>query len=441
MASNPMQRKTRNSFLLGIIVTLFITGAVIVLLLSMLKQKDEELKAEQQAKKSVYVLSQNVKAGQILTQDMFTKKSINTDSIPSDATALGSVIDSWFLQTKEGEPLYTDKEGLYLKKADGTADTIIEVITNTGAEFEDSKGSKVATGETYINVSGITEKVTSAANIYEDEFGGFFVDTQGKDKIIRVYEEPATGEFYMFKIDMTSSTAEKKVRVKEYIDIKNVPVLARVNMNANTVITKELVVQSDEQITDDTRQEEYNVVVLPVDLMTDDYIDIRLMAPNGQNFIVVSKVKVEIPANSDGTFLADTVKVNLREEEILSMSSAIVEAAGMEGAKLYAVKYVDPVSQEESYPTYIANAAVTQQLAPRLENGKLVGFDNPNILEAAEKKLVERYSNAAIKVRNDYLQPEIDKTENYKENIAGNIEESIGSSIEARQKYLESLNY
>ena len=71
MASNPMQRKSRNSFLLGIVVTLLITGVVIAFLLIMLKEKNDELKAEQEAKKMVYTLTQNVSAGQILTEDMF----------------------------------------------------------------------------------------------------------------------------------------------------------------------------------------------------------------------------------------------------------------------------------------------------------------------------------------------------------------------------------
>lgn len=34
--------------------------------------------------------------------------------------------------------------------------------------------------------------------------------------------------------------------------------------------------------------------------------------------------------------LADTIRMTLREDEILAMSSAIVEAAGINGAKLYA---------------------------------------------------------------------------------------------------------
>ncbi len=33
---------------------------------------------------------------------------------------------------------------------------------------------------------------------------------------------------------------------------------------------------------------------MPMDLVTGDYIDIRLMLPNGQDFIVVSKKEVTI---------------------------------------------------------------------------------------------------------------------------------------------------
>ena len=40
MATNPMQRKARNSFLLGMLVMLLIAGAIIALLLMQLMEKD-----------------------------------------------------------------------------------------------------------------------------------------------------------------------------------------------------------------------------------------------------------------------------------------------------------------------------------------------------------------------------------------------------------------
>lgn len=435
MASNPMQRKSRNSFLLGIIVTLLITGIIIAMLLLLLKQKNDQIKAEEEAKRLVYTLTQDVKAGQILTEDMFTLKSIHSDSIPSNATSTPQVIESWFLQTKEGEKVYTDRYGLYLDRSfgDRAADTIIEVQQNSGTTIEDSKGNKIATGEYYVDVNGTIEKVNSLNSVTQDSYGMFFVDTQGNDKITRVYQEDITNEFYVYKIDTaTMNTNDSKVRVKEYIDIKNVPVLAKVNMNMNTVVTPQLVVQSSEVITDDTRQEEYNMIVLPVDLMTDDYVDIRLMTPNGQNFIVVSKAMVEVPMNADGTYVSDTIKVNLREDEILAMSSAIVEAYGIKGSKIYVTKYADPAMQAASLPTYTPNAAVTTQIQ-----------SNPNIVDMAKEELASRYSEAAKKARNDYLQQYINNIDSnqYNSNIQSGMEEDIGTSITTRKKYLESLNY
>lgn len=436
MASNPMQRKSRNSFLLGIVVTLLITGVVIAFLLIMLKEKNDELKAEQEAKKMVYTLTQNVSAGQILTEDMFALKRIHSDSIPSNATATLEVIESWFLQTKEGESVCRDKYGLYLDRSSGekAADTIIEVVQNTGSEIEDSKGNKIATGDYYVEVSGIVEKVNSTNSIQTDEYGMYFVDTQGNDKITRVYQEELTDEFYIYKIDTTTmNTNNQKIRVKEYISIKNVPVLAKVDMNANTVITTELVVQSSEIVTDDTRAEEYNMILLPIDLMTDDYVDIRYMTPAGQNFIVVSKARVEVPKNADDSYIPDTIKLNLREDEILAMSSAIIEAYGIKGSKLYATKYVEPAMQPAAIPTYTPNASATAQIQA-----------NPNVVEIAKEELAARYSDAAKRVRNEYIQTIVDslkQEDQFDSNIESGAETDIGTSITARKKYLESLNY
>ena len=434
MASNPMQRKSRNSFLLGIIVTLLITGVVIAVLLLMLKQKNDELQAEISSKRNIYTLAEDVKAGQILTQDMFVKKAINSEAIPNNATSVEQVIESWFLQTKTGEAVYTDKYGLYLDRSASNlaADTIIEVLKNTDKEFKDSKGNVVAVGEYFVDVNNTTEKVTSIEKYTQDEQGVYFVDTQGNDKITRVYKEE-TDEFYIYKIDTsTMNTTGSKVRVKEYIDIKNVPVLARVDMDANTVITSKLVVQSDEIITDDVRQEQYNMITLPIDLMTNDYVDIRLKTPNGQNFIVVSKALVDIPMNDDGSYVSDTIRVNLREDEILAMSSAIVEAYGLNGSELYVTKYVDPAMQEPASPTYTPNAAVTAQIQ-----------NNPNIVEIAKQELASRYSEAAKAARNNYLQQMINgiKSEEYAEKVQEKVEQNIGTSLTNRKQYLNSLGF
>ena len=47
MATNPMQRKARNSFLLGMVLTLLLTGAIIAFLVMQLMN----IKKQQQAEK------------------------------------------------------------------------------------------------------------------------------------------------------------------------------------------------------------------------------------------------------------------------------------------------------------------------------------------------------------------------------------------------------
>ena len=60
MATNPMQRKARNSFLLGVVITLLITGIIIAFLFLQLKNyKDKEAQEKANSVK-VWVLSQNV---------------------------------------------------------------------------------------------------------------------------------------------------------------------------------------------------------------------------------------------------------------------------------------------------------------------------------------------------------------------------------------------
>lgn len=406
MAVNPMQRKARNSFLLGVIVTLLISSIAIVILFLQLSNKDKALKAEIGAKQSVYLLNQDVKSGQVLTQDMFSLELINIAEVPSNATALSSVIDTWFLQTKDGEMVCRDKDGLYLK----TSDSIIEVYQENGGYYRLENGEH--------------ESISIRNSPYEDDEGMYVIDTNGIDTTTRVYEE-STGQFYIYKID-----EQNKSRVKTYLEINNVPVIAKVNMYANTVITPELVVQSDAVVTKDVRREEYNMIVLPMDLMTGDYIDIRLLLPTGQNVIVVSKKQVEVPQNADGSYVADTIWAELREDEILSISSAIVEAYTVPGSKLYAVKYAEPGMQDAAVPTYTPNSAVTALIQ-----------SNPNIVETASKELAARYSDTSKNIRNEYIQSEINKVQTPESNIQSGMDESITNGENARREYLESLGY
>ena len=95
------------------------------------------------------------------------------------------------------------------------------------------------------------------------------------------------------------------------------------------------------------RENQFSLVKLSSNLSVDDFIDVRIMYPNGENYIVLSKKHVkQLDLNINDVFLW------LDEEEIMLMSSAIVDTYLHEGAILYTTKYIED-TQETTQPTYV----------------------------------------------------------------------------------------
>lgn len=151
----------------------------------------------------------------------------------------------------------------------------------------------------------------------------------------------------------------------------------RCDITRNTVVTRSLF-YSEEEFPDDLRITEYSVINLPAGLEPGNFIDIRIMFPNGLDYIVLSKKKV-IDLKKDEGKPVGLVVLHMTEEEILRMSSAIVDASLVDGAVLYAVRYVAPDIQKEAARTYPPNLEVLELIA-----------SNPNIVEKAVETLEVR---------------------------------------------------
>ncbi len=307
MATNPMQRKARNSFLLGMLLMLIITGAIIAFLILQLTNMKKEEKELEASYVTVYTLNKDVESGDEVTEADFTMTQVTNATAPTD----------------------------YLTPSD--------LGTN---------------------------------------------------------------------------------------------MIAKISMTRGTVLSKEMV-YIDETVTgNDVRKEEYNMFILPTDLVTGDYVDVRLLLPSGTNYIVVSKKKVEIP-NIAGVDSTDTISIELSEDEINMISSAIVDAFRYNGAKLYVNKYTEPGLQEASIPTYPVNYDVLQ-----LING------NPNILEEARNALWNRYNatdSSGVQTQAEQRTNVIDAginadPEQSQSNLESNMNESITDAVTTRQEYLEGLS-
>lgn len=364
MATNPMQRKSRNAFLLGMVITLLIAAVIVVLLYMKIQNQQEELETYKLTTSSVYVLNQDVVSGQVLTMDMFTPKEIATSTIPANSTTdIVTTLSSYSLSDTEGRPIYISQD---------------------------------ESGLTYYFI-----------RINDTDYTIYTTDSEGTEQVARnLTTEDAA--YYYAGANNTNRTN---------ITVASNAIVAKVDLRANTVITTSLIARADERTTNDLREMEYNIISLPVDLITGEYVDIRLALPTGEDFIVVSKKQVTVPV-SNGTYLADTIQLNLTEKEILMMSCAIVENYQMEGSKLYAVKYTEAGLQEGASETYYPNNNVVQ----------LVN-NNPNIVNKAWSGIEERRSSIdqALSTYGD------------EDNISTEVEGSITSSQEAREDYLQSL--
>lgn len=293
MATNPMQRKARNSFLAGMFIAILIMGVIVGFLGYTLIQMKKEQKELEASYKTVYILKKNVESGATISMADLDKKQIPANMIPTD----------------------------------------------------------------YVSADKLTENT-----------------------------------------------------------------IAKINLTTGTVLSANMISESDDKTTNDTRLQEYNMVVLPQNLELDQYIDIRLVLPNGQDFIVVSKKRI---VNTD----ADTIWMNMSEEEIITMSRAIVEAYIMKGSKLYATTYIEPGMQEQATPTYMPDNDIINLINA-----------NPNITVEARNKLNEIYTDKLRDIRRQNIQQQL---ELYREEALDNIEQGVQDEItkmkEARQNYLDAL--
>lgn len=357
MATNPMQRKARNSFLLGILATLVLTGAVIAFLLIQLKDYREKEAEEQANSVKIWVLSQDVISGQVITTDMLTQQSINKNLVPNNAVGDISILSNYALEDKEGN----------------------KVIT----EYKNNKATL------YLSIDGTNKELKT-----EEETGSYYIETNGS---------------------------------KEYVELAEVPIIAKVDMDKNTIITVDMITKTNEKTTDDLRKQEYNMLVLPSQLETGEYIDIRLSLPTGQDYIVVSKKQVEIPQVS-GVDVEDTIWIKMTEDETITMNNAIVDAYRIIGSKLYVTTYTEAGTQNAATPTYIPNREVA-----------LLIESDPNIVTKAKNELISRY-NSNSSTRNDVLNQAISNSgDEGEDNLKTKVEESITDSKENRKQYLQSL--
>ncbi len=298
MASNPMQRKSRNSFILGVLIAVLVMGAIVAVLL--LKIKNMQAKEDDRLANliKVYALNTDVKSGDTLDASMLVQVETDKNAAPTDAIK-------------------------------GTA---------------------------------LTENS-----------------------------------------------------------------IAKIDLSKGMILTASMVAESDSPITSDLRLQEYNMLRLESQIAQDDYIDVRLRLPNGLDYIVVSKKRVEIP-QINGVDSENTIWIKLTEDETLAMSNAIVEAYKLEGAVLYTAKYVEPGTQEKATPTYIPSAEVVNLVT-----------QNPNVVQEAKTAMYNRYQQFTSNRNNINSQLGAVDEDEAKSKVTTGTTTEVTTAQDQRKSYLDAL--
>lgn len=209
------------------------------------------------------------------------------------------------------------------------------------------------------------------------------VELEAKDKEIKANEKyvyiatqdivagtTLTEELLEYKKVVTSQEYTTFLQKGDLMRTALVPIPKGVYIVSNMV--------SDQQMDDTLRECELECIKLSSRLDINDTIDLRICYPNGENYIVLSKVLIQNYIKEQ-----NICYFWLREEETIRVSSAIVDAYLYPGAYLYATKYIQPELQTASIVTYQASLSIQELIR-----------NNPNIIEVAQTNLSQTLRKA-----------------------------------------------
>lgn len=165
------------------------------------------------------------------------------------------------------------------------------------------------------------------------------------------------GEILQENVNVKKQQIYSGLEDYNYITEEDIGSTAVVDMYEGMTVMTNMVTPLD--VANDTREYELQVVNLMVDQKENDYVDIRIMFPDGTDFLILPKKPVYNLNLENCVFWT-----YLNEEEILRMSSATIDAYTITGTKIYATRYVESSLQEQATPNYLVNAYVQDMMDP-----------------------------------------------------------------------------
>lgn len=171
--------------------------------------------------------------------------------------------------------------------------------------------------------------------------------------------------------------------IESYITKNDLNKPAMIDIPEGTHIVKGMLAKNT--VSSVLREVEYDVIHISSNIEPNDYVDVRIVYPNGESYVVLSKKPLK-------GFQPDTPICYLwvDEEELLRMSAAIVDAGLYHGSSLFMTKYIEPNIQEASIITYTPSVSVLSLIEndPNIVT-RLSQELNKEVRKALENRLAE----------------------------------------------------
>ena len=135
----------------------------------------------------------------------------------------------------------------------------------------------------------------------------------------------------------------------------------KINVSKGTVLCEDMLTEKD-KYGDDVRLQVYSDISLNNQILEGSIVDIRISFPNGEDYVVAEHKRII-------SRVGDSVFIQVNEEEILKISSALVDKGKYDGTKIYAILYIEDY-QEPAGSDYPVNSAVIE-----------LGNWDPNLIE------------------------------------------------------------
>lgn len=269
--------------------------------------------------------------------------------------------------------------------------------------------SGVAIGGFYL----YTEKIKSMEKSYKEQIENLKFELYKNKKHVFVPIKDITCGTLLTRELFKETDTISEIDSQLFLNEQDFGKFARYDMKEGIPAMKYMAI--DEKIADDLREEELSMLLLQSNLTKGKFVDVRITFGNGEDYLVLSKKKI-----MDIKLEHNTIWCWLNEKEILTLSSAIVDAYINKGTRLYTVTYIEPGSQKDGIPTY----------PPNLDVLRIIEND-PNILNRAKDYLAEQ-ERAALNQRLSMLSQEV------LSNTQRGIEQEASDRIEKIQKDIDA---